>query len=284
MDSQNMEIIIGILLGLFFLVGIAALVIIYLVRASLPRSDGVMQLRTGKHKILVQMDELGAPLIIASSRADAYRALGSIVARDRLFQIDLLRRSASGHLSEVYGPFTLEKDIQQRTLGLHYIAAEILRQLPSDQLEVLQAYADGINDYLRSMKVLPPECLLLRYTPQTWTAQDCILVGLYVFQDLTGHAEKYKRATAIMQQTLPADVVAFFTADEDLYPQVLLGGTESRRPLPPLPVESLKTLLQRYTTTILPLPQLDSIQQIPASNASVVGPASTYDGRAILAK
>lgn len=277
-----MNVIACILLSLLSLAGLAGLTVIYLVRASLPRYNGIIRLRRSGQKVIVRTDTLGVPSIQASSRKDAYWALGYLVARDRLFQIDLLRRSVTGHLAEIYGSFALPKDTQQRTLGLQQVAAEVVNRLPMDQLEVLEAYTQGINDYLRSMKKLPPECLLLRYKPQAWSVQDCILIGLYVFQDLTGNAEKYKRATSIMQKTLPADVVAFFTADEDLYPQVLIGGQQGRRPLPPLPVEALKSLLKCNSETVL-APLSDSAQQVMGSNSWVVGPARTQNGRTILA-
>ena len=56
----------------------------------------------------IGFDADGIPRIRAASATDAAAALGFVHARDRLFQMELMRRAASGRLSEIAGPATLD--------------------------------------------------------------------------------------------------------------------------------------------------------------------------------
>ena len=102
---------------------------------SLPRLEGKTQVSGLLSSVTIHTSRLGIPSIIAESRLDAMRALGYVTARDRLFQMDLLRRMSSGHLSEIFGEKALETDIRQRVLGFHRIAKEIIGELPQVQLD-----------------------------------------------------------------------------------------------------------------------------------------------------
>src|SRR5690348_8473941 len=175
-------------LCVLLIIGCITFAVLYLRRA---RRKSMLHLQVGDSKVLVTMNEFGVPVINAASRTEAYWALGYLIARDRLFQIDLLRRMVSGRLAEIFGRFALKSDIKQRTLGFQRIATTVLKRLPSEQIQVLQAYTDGINAYRRNHPGRPFECILLRYTPAPWTLEDCILIGLYIFQDLTSNAERY---------------------------------------------------------------------------------------------
>ena len=66
----------------------------------------------------IGFDQDGVPRIHAASALDAAAALGFVHARDRMFQMDLMRRNASGRLSEIAGPVTLRLDRTMRVLGL----------------------------------------------------------------------------------------------------------------------------------------------------------------------
>lgn len=106
-------------------------------------------------------------------------------AKLRLWQLDLSRRVASGRLSEIMGNEALRTDIFQRRLGLPELAKRAANQ---DKLAVsdswqaqqylhIQAYIAGINHALKQMKILPIECLLLRYRPEEFTVEDSYLLG-----------------------------------------------------------------------------------------------------------
>lgn len=231
--------------------------------------------------VTINLDRYGIPAIAGATRADVIRALGFVTARDRLFQMDLLRRMTAGRLSEVMGQPTVELDTEQRSKGFERAAQAILERLPEDQIALLQAYADGVNAYLDRMKLPPLECVALRYRPEHWRVTDSILVCLYMFQSLTEDEILRERSLSIMQQALPPEVVAFLTTDADPYATPLVGGSESRRPQQPIPVAALASLVHQSPPGEPPVP----IEQaaIKGSNGWVVAGGKTNSGAAMLA-
>src|SRR6185369_11317140 len=139
-------------------------------RASVPRLEPDLTLKGLTAPVIIDFDQFGIPTIKAQSRLDAMRALGYVSARDRLFQMDLLRRAAAGRLTEIFGKGLLEMDTSQRVVGCNRVAPEIVSRLPEVQKEILEAYSDGVNAYLSQMRSRPFELLLLKYQPDTWTS------------------------------------------------------------------------------------------------------------------
>lgn len=130
-------------------------------------------------RVTVRRDERGIPYIEAKNDEDLYFAQGYVTASDRLWQMDLLRRSERGELAEVLGSATLEQDKQHRALGFaQEVEAELARATPGSRA-LLEAYAHGVNAYISSLdaKALPPEFLILQYKPKPWTPADSLLVG-----------------------------------------------------------------------------------------------------------
>ncbi len=117
-------------------------------RASLPVLEGEGVLQGLALPVTVRSDPLGIPNIQASSRLDAVRTLGYLHARDRLFQMDFLRRLAAGRLAEIMGFLGVEEDIRHRVLGFNRVAPEIFKQLPQDQKEILLAFSEGVNAFI----------------------------------------------------------------------------------------------------------------------------------------
>ncbi len=121
-------------------------------------------------------DEFGIAHIRARDSHDVYFLQGWVHARDRLFQMDVLRRQASGRLAELLGPDALATDVQTRTLGLHRAAERSLPLLDEQARDVVRAYVEGINAGIRSQP-LPPEYHALelsRVAP--WTELDVMAV------------------------------------------------------------------------------------------------------------
>ena len=130
-------------------------------------------------RVTVRRDERGIPYIEAKNDEDLYFAQGYVTASDRLWQMDLLRRSERGELAEVLGSAAREQDKQHRTLGFaQEVEAEIARATPGTRAP-LEAYARGVNAYITSLdaKTLPPEFQILQYKPRPWTPADSLLVG-----------------------------------------------------------------------------------------------------------
>jgi penicillin G amidase len=125
----------------------------------------------------VSFDADGIPRIRAASAIDAAAALGFVHARDRLFQMELMRRAASGRLSEFAGPATLGYDRTMRTLGLRRRAVADYPALPAETRAMLEAYARGVNALIAERgRLSAPEFLFLG-RPEPWEPVDSLLWG-----------------------------------------------------------------------------------------------------------
>jgi penicillin G amidase len=124
----------------------------------------------------VRYDSRGVPHIFATSEEDAYRALGFVVARDRLFQIELQSRAGAGTLSELIGLTGVPMDRETRELGLPAAAQRAFAALDtgSSVAHVLRAYADGVNAWITQSGPgdLPIEYRLLDRRATPWSPID----------------------------------------------------------------------------------------------------------------
>src|ERR1043165_5184527 len=129
--------------------------------------------------VRVRRDKRGVPYIEAANEADLYFAQGYATAQDRLWQMDLLRRTARGELAEVLGPLALDQDKQHRTYGFGALADATTAQLAPAERAILEAYAAGVNAYADALdaKSLPPEFQILQYRPRPWRPADSIIIG-----------------------------------------------------------------------------------------------------------
>lgn len=134
-------------------------------------SDTVRLLRDGHH----------IPHIFAKNDPDALFTLGWVHAQDRLFQMDVLRRTFSGTLAELVGEAALESDVQLRTLGLRRAAEASLPALTPETRAWLEAYARGVNAWIADTShLLPPEYSALELTRAgipAWSPVDSIVIA-----------------------------------------------------------------------------------------------------------
>ncbi len=124
----------------------------------------------------VRFDDRAVPHIFASSEADAYRALGWVHARDRLFQMELTQRAVAGTLTELAGARVLPLDREARRQALDVAAEAKWAAIPSDSptRALIVAYMEGVNAYIDAMRPeeLPIEYRLLGRTPRRFEPQD----------------------------------------------------------------------------------------------------------------
>ncbi len=123
----------------------------------------------------IKFDADGIPWISAQTADDAAAALGFVHARDRMFQMDLMRRAASGRLSEIIGPATLQYDRTMRVLGLRQAAIADYAALPPETRSMLDAYARGVNAWITAQGRFAAVEFLLLGPPEPWTSVDCLL-------------------------------------------------------------------------------------------------------------
>ena len=147
---------------LIVFVGLLAFGAVFMwLRTSLPQTNGSMALKGLSDEVEVLRDQNGIPHIYAKTDADAFFALGVVHAQDRLWQMEVNRRTAAGRLSEVFGSALLGTDKFLRTMGFAKAAESGARSLNDRTLAELEAYALGVNSYMASRKgAMPPEFLL----------------------------------------------------------------------------------------------------------------------------
>lgn len=146
-------------------------------------NNATLQLAGLRAPVTVRRDERGIPYIEAANDADLYFAQGYVTASDRLFQMELFRRTARGELAEIFGAgpdaSALESDKQHRRYGFAQLAEAQAARLPVKLRAALEDYARGVNAYIESLdsKSLPPEFQILQFKPRPWRVADSLLVG-----------------------------------------------------------------------------------------------------------
>lgn len=154
--------------------------------ASLAHADNFPTIRGNEPTVSVQglhasavvlRDHDGVPHIYAFDEHDALFMQGFLQANDRLFQLDYLRREASGTLAELVGQDALPSDVELRTIGLRRAAERSFAAYSSKVRDGLQAYADGVNAWVKQ-NPLPVEYGALQLTRfEPWSAVDCAVIG-----------------------------------------------------------------------------------------------------------
>jgi penicillin amidase len=161
--------VIGVLVLLLAALGVGA------VWLTIPGSRQTAAIPGLSDAVDITYDADWVPRIRAGSALDAATALGFVHARDRMFQLELMRRAASGRLSEIAGSATLPIDRMMRTLGLRQRAVADLAALPPDTQAMLTAYARGVNAWIDLKgRFAAPEFLVLG-APEQWQAADSLL-------------------------------------------------------------------------------------------------------------
>ncbi len=169
-----------------WLVGIIVLLLIFawfglrfVLSFSVADYSGSLHTTGVKGKVTIDYDSLGVPQIWASTDKDLYFALGWVHASERLFQMELIRRVATGTLSEMFGQRALKFDILQRKIGFARKAYEDVKNLDPRSLSMLESYCAGINTWIKEKSVLPPEFFILQITPKKWEPKDVAAIMLY---------------------------------------------------------------------------------------------------------
>jgi len=175
-----------LLLTVVFSLALAAGAFLHL-RRSLPQTEGEIRLTGGEAAVEILRDANGIPHIFASSIADASFALGFAHAQDRLWQMETSRRIAAGRVSEIAGAGALPVDRLMRTLGLRRVAAANFERYDAETKRLLEAYAAGVNAYIATDPVLPPEFWIARVKPEPWSPIDSVAWTKVMALDLGGN-------------------------------------------------------------------------------------------------
>ncbi len=173
------------------LVIVAASVAWWFIYRPLPQIDGSASLPGLQREVTVERDRWGVPHIRAGSLEDLAEAQGYVMAQDRLWQMDLLRRVARGQLSEILGARTLKIDESFRTYGFAHAAERDATLLDAESRRVMDAYARGVNEFIGQHKNnLPLEFSLLHYQPTPWLPSDTLAISGYMYRTLADTWER----------------------------------------------------------------------------------------------
>src|SRR6478736_914843 len=169
-----MKIIKRILIAVAVLLVLLILSAVIYLQMQKPDYSGKVTVQGLKTAVEINYDDFGVPHIYAQNAEDAYFALGYAHAQDRLFQMEMLRRAASGRLSEVLGPDLIKVDKLFRTLGINEFARAHAEKFLSSDTAAFQraalAYQKGVNEFVRTGKT-PLEFTIVgipktEFTPQ----------------------------------------------------------------------------------------------------------------------
>ena len=181
-----------IFLGYFLTVIIVLLVVAYYVllhfnHIALPDYNKNINLKGLKGKVEVYRDAYAIPHVYAENEEDLYRVVGYLMAQDRLWQMDLLRRLTLGKLSEIFGNDLLKTDILMRSLQIPQKSKMVMAQCSPQLIKALEAYTNGVNQYIAQSKHrLPIEFVILGYKPEPWEIEHSINFISYMAWDLNG--------------------------------------------------------------------------------------------------
>ncbi len=260
-----------------------------------PANTSTIQLPGLRERVTIRRDERGIPYIEARNDEDLAFAQGYVTANDRLWQMDLFRRTERGELAEVLtaGPnnVALEQDKQHRTLGFAQVAEAEVAQASPQARALLDAYARGVNAYIASLdpKALPPEFQILQYKPKPWTPADSLLVVKLFYEALssTWRLDVLREALA----NLPAEKRAGLTPEFSPI-DVVVVGKDTKKPMTgassasqtDFPNDALAALAKHQEIADHALARVGFYAEgLAASNNWVVSGKRTVSGKPLLA-
>lgn len=142
-------------------------------RRRSPRIEGKISLKGLNSPVEIIRDRWGIPHIYASNLNDLFFAQGYVHAQDRLWQMELNRRTAQGCLSEIFGGIALDTDRTVRNFGFNRLGNLDWELMDRSIKETFIAYAEGVNAFLNAQdRKLPLEFSLIRHTPEPWQPED----------------------------------------------------------------------------------------------------------------
>jgi penicillin amidase len=127
------------------------------------------------HPVTVLRDTWGIPHIYAETQDDLFFAQGFVAAQDRLFQMELWRRTGEGRLAEIVGKSAVERDRFARLVRYRGDLKTEYESYAPDAQAIVEAFVRGVNAYIETVKNdLPLEFRLAGFAPEPWTPEVCL--------------------------------------------------------------------------------------------------------------
>lgn len=231
---------------------------------------------TLKSQVHIAIDQFGIPFIKSSDLHAAIYGLGFMHARDRLFQLDLMRHAALGRLSEIFGKKTYAQDRKLRLLT--YRLPEQMARLAPKERDLLEAYSQGVNDGARQ-RGRSAEHFILGIDFEALTPEQVVAIGRLqawsLGSDLMAEIGRLSVVRSALSEPAKLEIISSVNDRGSAIMGSLPFAQKSKlwslpRYLSNKPQEALKTPSEE-------VPHLDG-----ASNAWVVAGHMTQDGHAYL--
>src|SRR6202521_4335464 len=243
-----------------------------------------------QQQVRITIERDGTAHVVANTDHDLFLAVGYLHARFRLFQMDLLRRTGEGRLSEVVGKAALDNDRFELQLGLLRTAQLEWAQSSAVSKMALTAYSQGVNDRIdeaERLHQLPAMFTLLGYQPRPWTPIDTAIVKGDMTQTL--NFTDTPLVMALLDKSLGADLTSKWFPVLPPNPQSPYDPGPYPTAKAPAPVASMATLTADQATSDWALYQ--RLASLPpgeiatggASNNWAVAGSRSASGGALLA-
>ncbi len=237
-------------------------------RTRLARLEGSVRVAGLDSAVEVRRDRWGVPHIYAKTTHDLFLAQGYVVAQDRLWQMEMWRRTGEGRLAEVLGPDFVARDRLARLLKYRGdMAAEWASYAPDAQA-IIRAFVAGVNAYIAEVRDRPPiEFTLLGFAPEPW--DETVPIQRMGALSMTDNALREVTRAGLLAKLGRSRVEALLPADPP-------------RPLDPAPGLDLRGI----TAGSLGAAAADGtipFQRMEGSNNWVVSGAKTASGKPLLA-
>ena len=240
-----------------------------------------------QNKIRIVRDNYGTAHVYADTVYDLFYGYGYAVAQDRLFQMEMARRSTQGQVADVLGPDFLEFDIQTRHLFSARSISAQLEALNQQDRDVFRGYASGMNAWITKVKaapdtLLPREFSAFEFEPAKWSDYDVamVFVGTMAnrFGDFNTELDNALMLSQLREQHEPQTAAAIFN---DLNPRITENAptTISADDWQPQysPMELPEVAFTKGSTT-----RHDIAMGTAFSNCFVLGPGKSEGASAIL--
>ncbi|WP_299725639.1 penicillin acylase family protein [uncultured Tateyamaria sp.] len=182
----------------------------YLAARSLPNYDAIVRVPGISDTIEIVRDNANVPHIFGETDTDVFHGLGFAHAQDRLWQMMMLRRTAQGRLSELFGTATVEVDSFIRRLDIYRLAVQSVEAQDPATLAALEAYSAGINARLDQINAEAlgrgaPEMFLFKTALAPWRPADSLAITKLMGLQLSSHmSEEILRARMSLALDDPA--------------------------------------------------------------------------------
>lgn len=252
------------------LLGMVLLGVYWTFYRSAPDYDASVRSEYLLNEADVTRDQHGVPHISADTEQDAYFAMGYVHAQDRLWQLSVQQLMIQGRFSEFFGEQTVDLDMFSRFLNLDRIGQQLLEELSSEELQLLEAYTHGINQFIdRGSRAYPIEFSLTSVTPLEWEPHH--VLAMFKLKEWNQSTSEANLVSLLISQNVPSHIW------QELFPDALVPPEESITQFNKQPVLELIRASRDAQRTLgwEPSPS--------GSNAWIVGGQHTSSGYPVVA-